>query len=248
MMELYWAYADYQDVLHLVESLTSHLARAVAPFLPKEVAEERQREFTPPYASLDYVEALERETGIPGILDLPVERLRELAKKTGARILPETGAAGCLDKLMGHYVEPKLQRPTFVLDYPLVSTPLAKRHRSKPGRVERFELFYRGVELGNAYSELNDPDDQEARFRAQLAPSHRPGATSAEKETGPEGEDEEHYAYDDDFVEALRYGMPPAGGLGMGIDRLAMALLDVPSIKDIILFPATRSKPNPSSE
>ncbi|HEY6237656.1 MAG TPA: amino acid--tRNA ligase-related protein, partial [Thermoplasmata archaeon] len=123
------------------------------------------------------------------------------------------------------YVEAHLERPTFVLDFPESTTPLAKRHRSKAGRVERFELYCRGVELGNAYSELNDPDEQERRFRAQLS------------ERGEEG-----VAYDADFVEALRYGMPPATGLGIGVDRMVMALTGIASIKDVILFPQTRER------
>ncbi|MDE1822236.1 MAG: lysine--tRNA ligase [Euryarchaeota archaeon] len=230
MMELYWAYADYTDVRKLVEGLTQDLAKAAAPFLPKEEAEARVRDFTPPYPTVDYVEALEKESGISGIVELPRERLVELARAAGAKVPESMSHGGALDKLFGHYVESRLVHPTFVLDYPLETTPLAKRHRSKPGRVERFELFYRGMELGNAYSELNDPDDQEERFRAQLPPPAAGG-----------GEGEESYAYDEDFVEALRYGMPPAGGLGMGVDRLAMAFLGRPSIKDVILFPPTRS-------
>lgn len=231
MMELYWAYADYTDVRHLVEGLTHHLAEAAAPFLSKELAEERRRDFTPPFATVDYVQALEEAMHMPGVAELPREKLVPLAQATGARVPSSMSVGGCLDKLFGHHVEPKLQKPTFVLDYPFETTPLAKRHRSKPGRVERFELFYHGIELGNAYSELNDPDEQEARFRSQLASA-----------AGPSGEVEEHYAYDEDFVEALRYGMPPAGGLGMGIDRLAMAMLGISSIKDVILFPATRPR------
>jgi lysyl-tRNA synthetase, class II len=232
MMELYWAYADYTDVRHLVEGLLQHVARSSAPYLSKEVAEERQRDFTPPFPTVDYVEELEKALGRPGVADLPREELVPLARATGARVPDNMSVGGCLDKLFGHHVEPKLVRPTFVLDYPFETTPLAKRHRSKPGRVERFELFYHGIELGNAYSELNDPDEQEARFRSQLATASKPGE-----------EVEEHYAYDEDFVEALRYGMPPTGGLGMGIDRLVMAMLGLSSIKDAILFPATRPRP-----
>ncbi len=240
MMELYWAYADYGDVRGLVERLTQALARAAAPYLPKEEAEQRVRDFTPPYATVDYVERLEKESGISGIVELPRERLLELARGVGAKVYASMSHGAALDKLFGHYVESRFERPTFVLDYPLETTPLAKRHRSKPGRVERFELFYRGIELGNAYTELNDPDDQEARFREQLPPPSGPGGADAQEET---------YAYDEDFVEALRYGMPPAGGLGMGVDRLVMAMLGLSSIKDAILFLPTRARPTgPSIE
>lgn len=123
-------------------------------------------------------------------------------------------------------MEPSLTRPTFVVDHPLSTTPLAKRHRSKPGRVERFELYCRGVELANAYSELNDPDDQARRFGEQLA-----------------AKGTEHYAMDRDFVQALQYGMPPASGVGFGVDRAFMALTGIPSIKETILFPPVRSRP-----
>ena len=114
---------------------------------------------------------------------------------------------------------------TFVVDHPAVTTPLAKRHRTKPGRVERFEVFAPGYELANAYTELTDPDEQERRFREQL---------------GERGDD--RYAFDLDYVEALRYGLPPTTGIGFGVDRLVMALLGLPSIKDAILFPLMRSK------
>ena len=114
---------------------------------------------------------------------------------------------------------------TFVVDYPAATTPLAKRHRSKPGRVERFEVFHPGYELANAYTELNDPDEQEARFRSQL---------------GERGDD--RYAYDEDYVSALGYGLPPNTGVGFGVDRLLMGLLGIPSIKEVILFPLIRPR------
>ena len=148
-----------------------------------------------------------------------------MARSVGATVPTDSPPGRFLDKLFEHYVEPTLQQPTFVMDYPASTTPLAKRHRSTEGRVERFELFYRGVELGNAYTELNDPDEQERRFREQLG-----------------GRADERYAYDADFVEALRYGMPPSTGLGIGVDRLVMSLLGVASIKDVILFLPTRER------
>jgi lysyl-tRNA synthetase class 2 len=227
LLELYWAYVDYEDVRKLVEDLLHHLSIRAQEILPGERTDTLVQSFTPPFRQVDFGEALERESGIPGILDLPVEELRALARKYGARITDTTPAGTCLDKLFGHFVEPKLIEPTFVYDHPASTTPLAKAHRSKPGRVERHELYYRGMELTNAYSELNDPEDQEQRFRAQAE---------------AQGNEDTTYAYDADFVEALRYGMPPAGGLGIGLDRLWMILLGSESIKDVILFPPTRSK------
>jgi lysyl-tRNA synthetase class 2 len=228
MMELYWAYADYHDLRALVERLLCGLARSAAPFLAPERAERIQRSFTPPFARIDFVQALEQHSGLSGVLELPVETLREKARAVGAAVTPASPPGYCLDKLFAHHVEPTLQEPTFVEDHPRSTTPLAKRHRSLPDRVERFELFYRGYELGNAYTELNDPDEQLSRFEEQRA-----------------ARGEETYALDEDFVEALRYGMPPTTGIGMGVERLLMSLLDVPSIKDVVLFPPTRRGDSP---
>ncbi|HTT26180.1 MAG TPA: amino acid--tRNA ligase-related protein, partial [Thermoplasmata archaeon] len=136
-----------------------------------------------------------------------------------------SNAGKFLDKLFEHYVEPTLVRPTFVMDHPAATTPLAKRHRKLAGRVERFELYCRGVELGNAYTELNDPDEQAARFLEQIA-----------------GREDDHYAMDTEFVQALRYGMPPATGLGIGVDRMVMAMTGATSVKDVILFLPTRDR------
>jgi lysyl-tRNA synthetase class 2 len=225
MLELYWAYADYEDIRALVEGVFSHLAGMASKMVPPAQGEQLVRSFTPPFRRLDFVESLEKESGIHDPLSLSVDQLRTLAKEAGARINSETSPGTCMDKLFSRYVEPTLQEPTFVFDHPLSTTPLARRHRSKPGRVERFELYYHGLEMANAYSELNEPDEQEARFREQVRE-----------------ETEDSYAFDEDFVEALRYGMPPAGGLGFGVDRLIMVLLGAPSIKDVILFPPTRPK------
>ncbi len=224
-VELYWAYADYEDVARLIEGLFHHLAGVAGRFLPEETGRAILTDLTPPFGRIDFIEALERESGLTHVLDRTPDELRALAREAGARIGPETPPGTCLDKLFAHFVEAKLDQPTFVLDHPVATTPLAHRHRSKPGRVERFELYYHGTELVNAYSELNDPDDQEARFREQLREPV-----------------EEAYAYDSDFVEAMRYGMPPTGGLGFGIDRLVMALLGAASIKDVVLFPPTRAR------
>ena len=223
MLELYWAYADYHDLRSLVERMLVRLATDVALYLPEESAAPVRATFTPPFDRIDFVEALEKESGLPAVLTLSPEQLRAKAREVGADVRPGSTVGYCLDKLFDHYVTPKLERPTFVLDHPELTTPLAKRHRSLPGRVERFELFVHGYELGNAYTELNDPDEQLRRFEEQRS-----------------ARGEETYALDEDFLEAMRYGMPPMTGVGLGVDRLAMALLDTPSIKEVVLFPATK--------
>jgi lysyl-tRNA synthetase class 2 len=226
MMELYWAYADYTDMRGLVEGLYGALAVEVAKLFPDSAAaQEAPERFRAPFPTVDFVDELEHRSGIPDLLGKSREELRTLARSAGATVPDDSLSGKFLDKLFEHYVEPTLDRPTFVLDFPESTTPLAKRHRTRPGRVERFELFARGIELGNAYTELNDPDEQERRFREQLS---------------SRGED--HYAYDSDFVEALKFGMPPATGLGIGIDRMVMALTGTASIKDVILFLPTRDR------
>jgi lysyl-tRNA synthetase class 2 len=183
--------------------------------------------FVRPFAVVDFVDALEERSGISRILERPRDELQALARKVGATVPAESPIGTFYDKLFDHYVTPSLIEPTFVIDHPAATTPLAKRHRSKPDRVERFEFYYGGVEQANAYSELNDPIEQATRFREQLA-----------------ARGVETYAYDEDFVESLRYGMPPAGGVGLGIDRAVMALSGATSIKDIVLFLPTRRVPS----
>ena len=226
MMEAYWAYADYSDMRKLVERLYQRLAQRVAELLPDvPAAVEAVDLFRPPFATVDFIEALERASGTTGLLERSREELGELARSVGATVPHESTSGKFLDKLFEHHVEPTLVRPTFVLDHPVATTPLAKRHRRLPGRVERFELYCRGVELGNAYTELNDPDEQAARFDAQLG-----------------GRAGDYYAQDTEFVRALRYGMPPSTGLGIGVDRMVMALTGSASIKDVILFLPTRER------
>jgi lysyl-tRNA synthetase class 2 len=232
-LEAYWAYADYRDMRGLIEQLFARLADTAVELSGRSAeAEQRAALFRPPFPTVDFVEALERESRISGILSKSREELAELARHVGSTV-PSTSTSGVfLDKLFEHYVEPTFDRVTFVVDHPEATTPLAKRHRSKSGRVERFEVFFPGFELGNAYTELNDPDEQAARFRAQLA------------EKGVE-----QYAYDDDFVKALQHGLPPTTGVGLGIDRIVMALTGATSIKDVLFFPLLRSRvPAPPSD
>jgi len=225
-LEAYWAYADYHDMRRLAEGLFERLARrAVELARDSEEVARGAASFRPPFPTLDFVDALEAASGIPRLLEKSREELRSLARKIGSTVPDGSSTGTFLDKLFEHYVEPTIDRVTFVIDHPEATTPLARRHRSKPGRVERFEVFAPGFELANAYTELTDPDEQERRFQSQL---------------GERGDD--RYAYDADFVEALRFGLPPTTGIGIGVDRLVMALLGRPSIKDVILFPMVRSR------
>ncbi|HYA70624.1 MAG TPA: lysine--tRNA ligase [Thermoplasmata archaeon] len=224
--EAYWAYADYNDMRQLMEGLYERLALRTIELCPGDaVVEAAARKFLPPFPTIDFVEALEARSGIKDIAAKSREELRELVRATGSTVPDNSSTGTFLDKLFEHYVEPTFERVTFVVDYPAATTPLAKRHRTKPGRVERFEVFHPGYELANAYTELNDPDEQAARFQAQL---------------GERGDD--RYAYDEDYVNALGYGLPPNTGIGFGIDRLVMGLLGIPSIKEVILFPLIRSR------
>ena len=226
MLELYWAYADYRDMQALVEGLYRRLAERMGEILPDvPAARAAAQAFADGFASIDFVEELERRSGLTRLLERSPEELRQYARAAGSTVPDDSPPGVFLDKLFEHYVEPDLSRPTFVFDHPAVTTPLAKRHRSRPGRVERFEFYYRGMELGNAYTELNDPDEQLLRFQEQSA-----------------AREEDRYAFDEEFVRALRYGMPPATGIGIGIDRMAMAFTGAPSIKDVILFPLARGR------
>jgi len=224
--EAYWAYADYHDMRRLMEGLFERLAYRTLELLPGDsTVATAAKLFLPPFPTVDFVDALEERSGISDVLSKSREQLRELARAAGSTVPDNSSTGTFLDKLFEHYVEPTFDRVTFVVDYPAATTPLAKRHRSKPGRVERFEVFHPGFELANAYTELNDPDEQEARFRSQA---------------GERGDD--RYAVDEDYVDALGYGLPPNTGVGFGVDRLLMGLLGITSIKEVLLFPLIRSR------
>jgi lysyl-tRNA synthetase class 2 len=182
-------------------------------------------DFTPPWARVGYAEAVREHAGIDIDTAEDATMRAALANRdvAGLGTMPRTKL---IDSLFGEFVESKLQQPTFVIDFPIEISPLAKPKRGNPQLAERFELFVRGKELANAFSELNDPDDQRGRFEAQ----------SRAREAG----DEEAHQVDDDYVRALEYGMPPTGGCGIGIDRLVMLLAEQASIRDVVLFPILR--------
>ncbi|WP_234554921.1 lysine--tRNA ligase [Thermus caliditerrae] len=231
MLEAYWAYADYQDMALLVEELLSGLALHL--FGSYQVPYQgRVLNFAPPFRRISFVEALKEKAGLP-FDPLDLERLRLWADAHHPE-LAQVPSYKLLDKLFGIYVEPDLQDPTFVFDFPLAISPLAKRHREKPGLTERWDLYAAGMELAPAYSELNDALDQRERFLEQ----------ARRRQEG----DEEAPEPDEDFLLALEYGMPPAAGLGLGLDRLAMILTDQPSLRDVLLFPLLKPKREPVEE
>ena len=203
MLEWYEAYADYQVIAGELEELVS--------FVAAEIEYEGEIDFSAPWRRITLTDAIREQTGI----DI----------RTGE--VPGEGTwAKRVDDLLSKHVEPNLQSPTFVMDYPVELSPFAKAHRSQPGLVERFECFAGGMEFANAFTELNDPDEQRARFEEQQRHS-------------AEG-DQEAQPYDEDFVGALEQGMPPTGGIGVGIDRLVMLLSGRRSIREVVLFPAMR--------
>jgi lysyl-tRNA synthetase, class II len=226
MLELYQAYADYGDMMELTESL---VVGALEETLGTRVIDRygTTLDFSKPFARLRFVEAVEARCGLD-LRTAPESTMRSVLRSRGAEAdAVEALSGGRLqDEVFKTVLEPELIQPTFVLDYPHALSPLAKVHRSDPALTERFELFIGGRELANAFSELNDPDDQRRRFEEQ----------GRQRAAG----DEEAHAYDADYVRALEYGMPPAGGMGLGIDRLIMLIANQPSIRDVILFPAMR--------
>ena len=226
MLELYVAYKDYLWMMDLVEEMVSHVADTLhgQTTLMRDGVE---ISFKRPWRRLGFFDALQLYA-TPGrdLLGLSRDALAEVATEAGLEVDASMGSGKILDDLFGAFVEPQLMQPTFIIDYPVSLSPLAKRHREQDSLVERFELFVGGKELCNAFSELNDPDDQRARFEEQQ------GLRA--------GGDLEAMQTDEDYLRALEYGMPPTAGLGVGIDRLAMLMTNAPTIRDVILFPLMR--------
>ncbi|HXG35545.1 MAG TPA: lysine--tRNA ligase [Dehalococcoidia bacterium] len=227
MLESYQAYADYNDVMAMVEELVSSVAQEVLG--TRQVAYgDTVLDFTPPWPRISLQEAIKDYTGVDFTAYREAAELARAAAAAGVAVEQHWSRAKLVDELLSQKVEPDLLQPTFVIDYPVELSPLAKCKPEDPRFVERFELFIAGREVANAYSELNDPVEQRARFAAQ----------AAQRGAG----DEETEVVDEDFLVALEHGMPPCGGLGIGIDRLVMALTGQTSIREVILFPALRQR------
>jgi lysyl-tRNA synthetase class 2 len=221
MMELYVPYKDYEWMMSFVERMISAVCLEVFGTL-NFTFENYDINFSAPWARVSMIEAIQEKADID-VLSATTADLKEAAKKLGVDIKNLEGKAKLIDEIFSAAVQPGLIQPTYIIDYPVELSPLAKKHRSKPGLVERFEAYVAGREIANAFSELNDPLDQKQRFEGQVAM----------REEG----DEEAHQVDEDFIRALEYGMPPTAGLGIGIDRLVMLLTNQTSIRDVIFFP-----------
>ena len=224
MMELYVAYKDYRWMMELVEALIERIATDLHG-TPEIEHEGETISFARPWERITFLGAIEDQTGYD-LHGASRDELMDVAKGLDLEVEDDLGAGKLYDKIFSETVEPTLVQPTFVMDYPIELSPLAKKHREKEGLVERFEVIVAGREICNAFSELNDPEDQRARFEEQAR-------------LRAEG-DEEATPIDEDYLRAMEYGMPPAAGLGVGIDRLTMIMTGQASIRDVILFPLLR--------
>jgi lysyl-tRNA synthetase class 2 len=224
VMEIYIAYKDYNWMMNFTEEI---IKKAVMDLHGKTeiVYGDRTIELNPPYKRVSMTDAILENTGID-ISGLNESELRKVCDRLDVPVSPEMGKGKLIDAIFGEKCEHKYVQPTFIIDYPVETSPLTKKHRKIPGLVERFELIINGKEITNAYSELNDPIDQMERFQEQLKLSEK-------------GDDEAMFI-DHDFVRALEYGMPPTSGMGLGVDRLSMLLTNQPSIQDVLLFPQMR--------
>ncbi len=224
MLEVYQAFADYRAIMRLTEEMLGRVAEALTGGLAVSY-QGRALDFTPPWPEVSILEAVREATG-EDVRDLDPARLARLCARHAIEVRPGAAAGTLLDELFSALVQPNLIQPTFLVDHPREISPLAKVKRGAPAVVERFEPFVCGMEIGNAFSEQNDPAEQERQFELQM---ERRAAGDLEAQV-----------LDRDFIRALEYGMPPTGGLGIGIDRVVMLLTDSRSIRDVILFPALR--------
>jgi lysyl-tRNA synthetase class 2 len=225
MLELYQAYADYTDMMRITEELVAHLAMEIRGTTVFEY-DGRELDLTPPWRRASMVDLIEEHAGVRVDVRMPIDDVRAICEEHGVPIEPSWGVGKLILELYEKTTESNLWGPVFVTEYPQEVSPLARAHRELPGIVERFEPIVAGREIGNAFSELTDPVDQRARFEDQ----------ARAKAAG----DDEAMSVDDDYVRALEYGLPPTGGLGIGIDRLVMFLTGVTTIRDVILFPTLR--------
>jgi lysyl-tRNA synthetase class 2 len=225
MLELYQAYADYGDMMNLVEELVAYLATEICGSTTISF-DGREMDLAAPWRRASMVELIEEATGERVGLTMDIDHVRAVAERHGVDIRGTYGPGKLIMEIYEKTVEPDLWGPIFVTDYPKEVSPLSRDHRELPGFTERFEAVVAGRELANAFSELVDPDEQRARFEDQ----------ARQKEAG----DDEAMVVDEDYLRALDYGLPPTGGLGVGMDRLIMLLTDVSNIRDVVLFPTLR--------
>ena len=227
MLELYQAYADYNDMMDLTEDLVFQAANEVLGTTKIEY-ENQEIDLSPPWPRIPMLESIKQHTGVD-FTEIEDERSAvQAARKLGLEVDDRTTRGSVINEIFEEFVEPKLIQPTFIIDYPIEISPLAKRKTEDPRYTYRFELFIYAREMANAFSELNDPIDQKQRFKTQV-------------EQRASGDDEAH-RMDEDYINALEYGMPPAGGLGIGIDRLIMLLTNSASIRDVLLFPQMKPR------
>lgn len=229
-IEMYQAYADYQDIMNLCEDLIRETAIAVNGSAVT-VFQGREIDFSSPWPRISMAEAVLKESGIDFFAWQTDEDARACLKQHQVHVEPHFTRGDCLAELFDAYVEAKLVQPTFITDYPVEISPLAKRKPGDPRLTERFELFIVGAEFANGFSELNDPIDQRARFERQVEERRKLGGTNA--------------SVDEDYLNALEFGLPPTGGIGIGVDRLIMLLTDNASIRDVLLFPTMKPQAEP---
>lgn len=227
MMELYQAYADFHDIMDLTENLISHIAQEVLG-TQKIVYQGQEVDLTPPWRRVSMTDLIREAVGIDFTAQMSDEEAHRLAKEHNVPVEPHMTFGHIVNAFFETFVEHTLIQPTFVTGHPVAISPLAKKNAQDPRFTDRFELFIVAREHANAFTELNDPIDQRQRFEAQLQ----------EKAAG----NDEAHEMDEDFIRALEYGMPPTGGLGIGVDRLVMLLTDSPSIRDVLLFPHMRER------